>query len=370
MADQVIAGRYRIEGRLGIGGMSTVQLAPSTRGSSATSPSSCWPSTSPRTTTFVSRFRREALAAARLVHPNIVQVFDFGLDERTGQHYIVMELRRRPVVRRDPARPRPPRRRRGARHHRPGLPRPRLRPPQRRRAPRRQARQPAALPRRASSSSPTSGSPRRPSSRRSPRSARCWAPPPTWRPSRRAARRPARRGPLRARRRRLPAAVRPPALRGDVADRAGAQAAARGAGAAGLGQPPRCRPALARAVDRALALDPARPLRQRRGDGEALRDGARGVEPPEATDPTETAATRVVGGERPARPARRHADAGADEHPAARQPRQARRPTRPSHRRPASAHRRAGRTARSPRAQRLPQVRRRAAGPGCSLIGG
>jgi eukaryotic-like serine/threonine-protein kinase len=41
--------------------------------------------------TFVSRFRREALAAARLVHPNIVQVFDFGFDERHRQHYIVME---------------------------------------------------------------------------------------------------------------------------------------------------------------------------------------------------------------------------------------------------------------------------------------
>jgi serine/threonine-protein kinase len=41
---------------------------------------------------FVARFRREALSAARLVHPNVVQVFDFGLDEASGRHYIVMEL--------------------------------------------------------------------------------------------------------------------------------------------------------------------------------------------------------------------------------------------------------------------------------------
>ncbi|MEJ7716921.1 MAG: protein kinase [Thermoleophilaceae bacterium] len=41
---------------------------------------------------FVARFRREALAAARLQHPNVVQVFDSGHDLESGRHYIVMEL--------------------------------------------------------------------------------------------------------------------------------------------------------------------------------------------------------------------------------------------------------------------------------------
>ncbi len=85
-----IAGRYRVEGRLGVGGMSTVHLAFDQRLERyvalkllaehlADDPA------------FVSRFRREALAAARLVHPNIVQVFDFGFDEGQHQHFIVME---------------------------------------------------------------------------------------------------------------------------------------------------------------------------------------------------------------------------------------------------------------------------------------
>jgi serine/threonine-protein kinase len=39
---------------------------------------------------FVARFRREALSVAKLVHPNIVQVFDTGIDD--GHHYIVMEF--------------------------------------------------------------------------------------------------------------------------------------------------------------------------------------------------------------------------------------------------------------------------------------
>jgi serine/threonine-protein kinase len=85
-----IANRYRVEGRLGVGGMSTVHLAFDERLERyvaikllaehlADDPA------------FVSRFRREALAAARLVHPNIVQVFDFGFDENHHQHFIVME---------------------------------------------------------------------------------------------------------------------------------------------------------------------------------------------------------------------------------------------------------------------------------------
>ena len=85
-----IAGRYRIEGRLGVGGMSTVHLAFDNRLERyvALKLLAAHLADDP---TFVSRFRREALAAARLVHPNIVQVFDFGFDAGHHQHFIVME---------------------------------------------------------------------------------------------------------------------------------------------------------------------------------------------------------------------------------------------------------------------------------------
>jgi eukaryotic-like serine/threonine-protein kinase len=91
MADQVIAGRYRIDGRLGIGGMSTVHQAFDGRLERDVAIKLLAEHLA-EDETFVSRFRREALAAARLIHPNIVQVFDFGLDDPTGQHFIVMEL--------------------------------------------------------------------------------------------------------------------------------------------------------------------------------------------------------------------------------------------------------------------------------------
>jgi serine/threonine protein kinase len=86
----VIGGRYRVEGRLGVGGMSTVLLALDERLERHVAVKLLAEHLADDPT-FVSRFRREALAAARLVHPNIVQVFDSGFDESAHQHYIVME---------------------------------------------------------------------------------------------------------------------------------------------------------------------------------------------------------------------------------------------------------------------------------------
>jgi len=90
MADQLFADRYRLEHRLGVGGMSTVQLAFDTRLERYVAVKLLAEHLA-EDASFVSRFRREALAAARLVHPNVVQVFDFGLDEETGRNFIVME---------------------------------------------------------------------------------------------------------------------------------------------------------------------------------------------------------------------------------------------------------------------------------------
>jgi serine/threonine protein kinase len=90
MADKLFADRYKLEHRLGVGGMSTVQLAFDTRLERYVAVKLLAEHLA-EDRSFVARFRREALAAARLVHPNVVQVFDFGLDDETGRNFIVME---------------------------------------------------------------------------------------------------------------------------------------------------------------------------------------------------------------------------------------------------------------------------------------
>jgi serine/threonine-protein kinase len=90
MSAAEIAGRYRVEGRLGFGGMSTVHRAFDERLERQVAVKLLAEHLA-EDPTFVSRFKREAQAAARLVHPNIVQVFDSGQDDASGQYFIVME---------------------------------------------------------------------------------------------------------------------------------------------------------------------------------------------------------------------------------------------------------------------------------------
>jgi len=85
---EMIANRYILNKKLGEGGMADVYLAQDSflnrevaikilRGKLSLDPVA------------LLRFQREANAASRLNHPNIVEIYDVGEDE--GQHYIVME---------------------------------------------------------------------------------------------------------------------------------------------------------------------------------------------------------------------------------------------------------------------------------------
>jgi hypothetical protein len=83
-----LSGRYETGERLGSGGMSNVYKA-TDRILERTVAVKILAEHLSDDDRFVARFRREALAVARLIHPNIVQVYDSGVDD--GRHYIVME---------------------------------------------------------------------------------------------------------------------------------------------------------------------------------------------------------------------------------------------------------------------------------------
>ncbi|MBK9051030.1 MAG: SUMF1/EgtB/PvdO family nonheme iron enzyme [Chloroflexi bacterium] len=84
----VVGGRYRLEGLLGQGGMSSVYKAhdPNLKRTVAIKIIHPHLSTDP---TFFGRFEQEAAAVAQLRHPHIYQIHDFNQDN--GTYYMVME---------------------------------------------------------------------------------------------------------------------------------------------------------------------------------------------------------------------------------------------------------------------------------------
>lgn len=85
----LVDGRYRIRARLARGGMATVYVAEDERLDRPVALKVMHPHLA-ESADFVTRFRREARSAARIVHPGVVSVFDQGVVH--GQGFLVMEL--------------------------------------------------------------------------------------------------------------------------------------------------------------------------------------------------------------------------------------------------------------------------------------
>src|SRR5919106_1163431 len=86
--DRRLAGRYVLEEKIAPGGMATIW-----RGHddvlARTVAIKCLRDELARDPEFAERFQREAINAARLNHPNIISIFDTGVDD--GVYFIVME---------------------------------------------------------------------------------------------------------------------------------------------------------------------------------------------------------------------------------------------------------------------------------------
>ena len=88
MIGRLLSGRYFVEALVGTGGMAEVYRARDTI-EDKTVAVKVLRSEYETDAEFVSRFCREAEAAATMVHENIVRLFDIGMDE--NKRYIVME---------------------------------------------------------------------------------------------------------------------------------------------------------------------------------------------------------------------------------------------------------------------------------------
>ena len=91
MFDRVIGGRYRLLRPIGEGGMATVWRAMDEQLDREVAVKILRPQFS-ADAAFTARFRQEARAAGSLSHPNVVQVYDHGIDADGTTQFIVMQL--------------------------------------------------------------------------------------------------------------------------------------------------------------------------------------------------------------------------------------------------------------------------------------
>src|SRR5215213_1117864 len=89
-----VADRYTIESLVGRGGMGAVFRAADARLERpvALKVLSLPPLPAQETTRMRARFQREARAAAAIVHPNVVTIYDYGTDPKLDLDYLCMEL--------------------------------------------------------------------------------------------------------------------------------------------------------------------------------------------------------------------------------------------------------------------------------------
>ncbi len=81
-----VLGHYRIIKQIGYGGMATVFLAEDVNLGREVAVKVFWPRPG-ETRDFLKRFEREARVLAKLDHPNILPVFDYG--EQNGFAYLI-----------------------------------------------------------------------------------------------------------------------------------------------------------------------------------------------------------------------------------------------------------------------------------------
>lgn len=85
----VIEGRYRVEKKLGQGGMGLVFRGHDTRNNKPVAIKVLFPNTPD---IVIKRFHAEAIALAALNHPNIMKIEHFGQSKDDGQLYLIMDL--------------------------------------------------------------------------------------------------------------------------------------------------------------------------------------------------------------------------------------------------------------------------------------